>query len=98
MATKSHGLTYRKIDLDTVLLVLMTDSSFANTKGLKPKLVFVTLMAEDKLNANLAHSGSMRCHSATRSVMASDLHVLIVGFDQVFVIRDRLSWTLVNNI
>lgn len=49
-------------------------------------------------NANLVHFGSIRCHGVTRSLMAPELHALIAGFDQAFVIRDIMSWIFGKNI
>lgn len=39
----------------------------------------------------MIHHGSKRCKRVTRSVMSSELHALILGFDYAFIIRNLLE-------
>jgi hypothetical protein len=42
--------------------------------------------------ADIAHFGSQKCKRITRSVMAAELHALIVGFDNAIIIRQMISY------
>lgn len=75
--TSNLGLTYVKLDLDSVRLCLLTDSSFANAEGHKSQLVFVLSLVDSTGNCNILHFGSSRCSRVTRSVMASEIFGLI---------------------
>jgi hypothetical protein len=48
-------------------------------------------MVDGNNNANLVHYGSQRCTRVTRSVMAAELHGLIVGFDNAQLITEMVS-------
>ena len=44
--TAGQGLDYVKLDMKTARLVLLTDASFANARGLKSQLGFLILMVD----------------------------------------------------
>lgn len=81
-------MTYKKLDMDTMRLALITDASFANAKQLRSQLEFLILMADRNETANLIHFGSSRCRRVTRSILAAEKHDLVLGFDQAFVMWD----------
>lgn len=85
------GLKFVPLDMDTIRIVLFTDSSFANAEHSKSQLGFVVVLADGDNNANIVHFGSMACKRVARSVMAAELHSLIYGFDQAFVTGDMLQ-------
>lgn len=89
-ATKERGLKFVPINMKTARLVLFTDSSFANATDFKSQLGFLLLIVDDNHRANIVHYGSSRCRRVTRSVMASELHSLTMGFDNAYVVQHLL--------
>jgi hypothetical protein len=91
LETADKGLIFKSIDQDTCRVVDFTDASFANAEVYKSQLVFVICLADARPNADIAHFGSQKCKRVTRSVMAAELHALIVGFDNAIIIRRMIS-------
>lgn len=79
--TCDDGLTFVPLDISSIRIVAHSDAAFANAEDLKSQLGFVILMVDDQDTANIVHFGSRRCTRVTRSVMAAELHGLILGFD-----------------
>lgn len=90
-ATADVGLNFVPLELETCRLVLFTDASFANARDLKSQLGFLLLMADANDNANIVHFGSSRCQRVTRSVLASEIHSLVLGFDVAYVVQHMLN-------
>jgi hypothetical protein len=90
-ASASNGLTFVPLDLTKVRVVVFTDASFANAEKYKSQLGFVICLADDNNNANIVHFGSSKCKRVTRSVMAAELHGLVLGFDNAFSVREMVS-------
>jgi hypothetical protein len=84
-------LIFKTIDLDTCRVVVLNDASFENSEAYKSQLGFFICLADAGLNANIVHFGSQKCKRITRSVMAAELHALIVGFDNAIIIRQMIS-------
>jgi hypothetical protein len=89
--TADDGLNFTNVDMGSCRIVVFTDASFANAEGYRSQLGFVICVVDDELNANIVHFGSQRCKRVTRSVMAAELHALIVGFDNALIIREILN-------
>lgn len=84
-------LIYRMLDLSTTKLAMIEDYSFANAKGLKTQLGFIILMIDNNGISNSIHYGSSHFKRVTRSMMASEVHALILCFDNAFAIMKRLE-------
>lgn len=59
-ATTNTGLTYKRLDMRKIRLVVITDASFANGRELGIKLVFLVLMADATGAANIIYYGSRK--------------------------------------
>jgi hypothetical protein len=94
IAAAKEGLRFVKLDESTLCIVVMCDASFANADGCKSQLGFVVLLAEDQNRANIVHYGSQRCTRVTRSVMAAELHGLIVRYDNAIFVSEMVSLIL----
>jgi hypothetical protein len=73
-----------------VRVAVFTDASFANCDDCKSQLGFVICMTDKTDAANIVHIGSFKCRRITRSVMAAELHGLVMGFDHAFVVASLL--------
>lgn len=96
--TKDMGLTFIPLERSSLRLALFTDASFANADRYKSQIGCVVLLVDSNNNANIIHYGSSRCKRVTRSVMAAELHALVYGFDQAFVVRAVLEELLGQSI
>ena len=89
--TKEIGLTYVKLNMEEIKIVVLTDASFANAEGLKSQLGYLILLVDDTGRCNVLHYGSNRCRRIARSVMAAEIQALILGFDYAYLIKDQLD-------
>lgn len=84
-------VTFQQLDIGFLQLVLLTNPSFENARGLKNQLRFILLMFDEKGISNILYYCSSRCRRVTRSVMASEMDALVLEFDQEFAIRHLLE-------
>lgn len=89
---KQEGFNFVKIDLETARIVLLTETSFANEREMKSQLAFLVLMMEASGKAIIIHYRSTGCQRVIRSVMESDIHVLVLGFDYAYIIKDMIRY------
>lgn len=75
----------------TKIIVLYTEGSSGNARGQKRPLGVILIMVEDDMNANIVDYGSIRCHRVTRSVLESEIHAMVVGFDIAFVVQNMFK-------
>ena len=85
------GLNFINLNMNKLAIKLFTDSSFANNQDHKSQLGYVVILADDHNKANIHHYGSTKCQRVTRSVLASELHGLIHGFDQANIVQNILQ-------
>ena len=88
---EAPGLTFVQLDVTTLRIVAFTDSSFANNKDLSSQIGYVIVLADAQNNANIIHWQSVKCRRVTRSVLASELYALSLGFDVAATIKSTLD-------
>ena len=88
---EAKGLTFIKLDVKTLRIVAFTDSSFANNKDLSSQIGYVIVIADARNNANIIHWQSIKCRRVTRSVLASELYALSLGFDVAATIKSTMD-------
>lgn len=91
--TSETGLTFQKLYLPSTGLLLLTDVSFRNARELERKLGYVLLMSDNQGTRNIVQYGSNHCRRVSRSVLASEIIALVLGFDKAF-----LMWHLLQEI
>jgi len=91
MDNQDYGLTFVKLDVKTLKLVVFTDSSFANNKDYSSQIGYVIVLADGYNNCNLIHWSSIKCRRVTRSVIASELYAMGHGFDYACVLKHTLD-------
>ncbi|KAI0996763.1 hypothetical protein K3495_g11423 [Podosphaera aphanis] len=67
------------------------DSSFANNRDLTSQIGYVIVLADANNNANIIHWQSVKCRRVTRSVLASELYALSLGFDISATIKSTID-------
>lgn len=88
--TNIVGVIFKKLYMRTKRLVLMTGASFANARGMKSQLSYIVLIMADNGVTNFVHYSYVMFRRTTRSAMVSEVHALLLGFDQAFSIRHML--------
>lgn len=96
--TEDFELKYFPLDLPISRIVLMTDASFTNSRGLKYQLSYVIALADDNYKANIFHYGSNLCKRVARSLMAAEVHGLVLGFYYAYIVRELVSKILGRNV
>jgi hypothetical protein len=91
---KGSGLRFVKLDEKTHRIVTFTDASFANNKDHSSQIGYVIVLADADNNANVIHWQSKKCKRVTRSVLASELYALSLGFDNSGTIKSTLDQIL----
>ena len=87
----SRGLSFVKLDVNSLRLIVFTDSSFANNNDLSSQIGFVILLADKDNRANILHWSSVKCKRITRSVLASELYAMAHGFDTGSAIKGTIE-------
>jgi hypothetical protein len=77
----TRGLRFVKLDIETLKLLVFTDSSFANNKDFSSQIGYILVLADNQNRANIVHWSSVKCKRVTRSVLASELYAITHGFD-----------------
>lgn len=71
-------------------IVLLINARFKRTCRLRSNLGFVIMKRDKHGVSNIIHYASERCKRVTRSVMASEVHVLLLGFDNSFEMLEEI--------
>jgi hypothetical protein len=85
------GIRFVRLDEASLRLIAYTDSSFANNRDHTSQIGYVIALADKDGNANLIHWQSVKCRRVTRSVLASELYALSLGFDNAATLRSTLD-------
>ncbi|KAF1982086.1 hypothetical protein K402DRAFT_341256, partial [Aulographum hederae CBS 113979] len=85
------GLRFVPLDEASLRLIAYTDSSFANNRDHSSQIGYVIVLADKDGNANMIHWQSVKCRRVTRSVLASELYVLSLGFDVAATLRSTMN-------
>jgi hypothetical protein len=93
----SRGLTFISLTNDLKLMIFV-DASFANNKDLSSQLGYLIILANEQqgrdsfdINANIIHWQSVKCKRVTRSVLASELYAMTLGFDAAAAIKGTIE-------
>lgn len=81
------GQSYVNTNLERARLALFNDARFGNSKKDKSQLKYIIILADEEDNTNIIHFESSRCQHVTRSVMANEVHALVLGFDATFSLK-----------
>jgi hypothetical protein len=90
----ARGLRFVKLDKETLRLIVLTDSSFANNRDLSSQMGYVLALADTAQNANIIHWSSTKCRRVTRSVLASELYGMAHGFDMGAAVKSTVDRAL----
>lgn len=98
MDNADRGIKFVKLEINTLRIVVFTDASFANNADLTSQIGYVIVLADSNNDANIIHWSSVKCKRITRSVLASGLYGMALGFDTSSAIKTTLSKILDRSI
>lgn len=75
--THTQGLLFDEMDINSMLIVAISDDSFTNTLGLTSQFGYAISLEDDEWNVNNVHCGSSRCHRIPSSVKETEIHAMI---------------------
>jgi ribonuclease HI len=84
-------LLFPKLDLDSVVLRVYADSSFANNRDLSSQLGCAIYLVDNDRKCALLHWSSKKARRVTRSTMAAELFALINAFDVGLALQNLAS-------
>lgn len=67
------------------------DASFANNPDQSSQIGYVIVMTDKHSNANILHWTSVKCKRVPRSVLASELYAMALGFDVATALKSTLD-------
>lgn len=87
-------LTLQKVDLPYSRLGLLREASYVNASDIKHETGYISHMSYEHDTMNVFQYGSDRSRCVTRSVMASEIHTVVLGFEQSFLLQYLLEDTV----
>lgn len=88
MDNMDRGLGMVPIDLKIAKIIVFNDGSFDNNKDLSSQIGFVIILVNEDASHNeltitgsFLHLTSIKCERITRSVLASKIYRIMIGFD-----------------
>lgn len=75
--TRLQELLFVSIDISTLRVVVLSETSFANASETGREMGFVVLLSDQKRNANIGHYGSKRSPHISRSVMEAEVRARV---------------------
>ena len=87
---EKRGISFVRLDLGKLRIVVFTNSSFANNKDMSSQIGYVIVLSDDT-SANIIHWSSTKCRRVTRSVLAAELYALAHGFDIASVLKATID-------
>jgi hypothetical protein len=89
-----RGLSFVKLNIETLQLLIFTDSSFANNKDLLLQIGYILVLADLLNKANIVYWSLVKCKRITRSILASELYAMAHGFNIGAVIKATVKLQL----
>lgn len=81
------GIKFVPLEINSIKIVVYTDSAFTKNSIYTSKIGFVIVLAEKNNRAKIIQWSSIKCRRVTRGVLADELYGLAQGFDMGTVIK-----------
>lgn len=79
-------------------IVVLLDACFASNSDYRSQLGFIVRLMDHKNFCNIVHDNSVKWIQVVRSVLDTELHVFVFGFDHGYKFRAALKCILNRNI
>ncbi|KHJ30736.1 hypothetical protein EV44_g3716 [Erysiphe necator] len=80
-----------KLDIESLRIVVFSDSSFANNRDCSSQIGYIIVLIDKYNKANIIHWSSIKCKRVTKSVLASELYGMTHGFDAGGALKSTLE-------
>ena len=97
-STAKRWIRQQKLDSESLLLKLFTDSSFANTPELRSQLGFLVLLCDATNKCNILHFSSVKSKRASRLVIGSKVLAFADGFEYAYKLKIVLERVIGKNL
>ena len=74
-------MCFVRLAKESLKLLIFTDTSFANNRDLSSQIRYILVLVDASGTANILHWSLIKYKRVTRSVLASELYVIVYGFD-----------------
>lgn len=96
--TSQLCLVYPKLDMNSLCVVVYTDSSHDNLEDQKSQLGFIICLMDSSKKCSIIHFASRKSRRVARSSMAAETLAFVDGFDNAYLIRHDLERMLGRDI
>jgi hypothetical protein len=87
----SQGLTYHKLEKDSLKIKVYADSSFANNDDLTSQLGYIVLLTDKTNKRNIIHYTSHKSRRVRRSILGGEVYAFADAFDFAFTLKHDLQ-------
>merc|ERR1712148_115696 len=98
LQSRKSKLVVRKIELQSVQMIVYTDASFANLPGGSSQLGYVVFIADAKGNSTPIAWASKKARRVARSTLTAETLAAVEGVDAGFAVKTVLEEILVRKL
>jgi hypothetical protein len=80
-------LKFVLFDTDSLKLIIFTDTLFTNNKDLSLQIGYIIVLIDSTDKANIVYWISVKYKRVIRSILVSELYILVLGFDIGIVLK-----------
>ena len=92
------GLSFIKLNIETLQLLIFTNSLFTNNKDLLSQIGYILVLADLLNKANIVHWSSVKCKRITKSILTSKLYTIAYNFNISTAIKTTVKLQLNINL
>ena len=85
---------FMKLDINTLCLLIFTDTLFANNKDLSSQIGYILILKDALHKANIIHWLLIKCKRVIRSILASELYAMAYRFNIGITIKSTVEQLL----
>ena len=89
--TQEISLNYPKLDMETLRILIYTDSSFNNRTDNRSQLGYIIILSDASNKCSILHYASIKSKRIVRSSMDGETLAFSAGFDAGFILRHDIE-------
>ena len=87
----SRGLRQKKLDRDSLHIIVCTDAAFATNLKSMSQLGYLILLCDKDKNCNILQFKSYKSRRAARSILGAEIYSFADGFDQAYALKTDIE-------
>ena len=96
--TIDQGLSFKKLDLESLYIRVYTDAAFANNIDLTSQLGYIITLCDKHNVCNVLSFRSYKSQRVVRSVLGGEIYAFADGFDSAYLLKHDLERILKRTI